>query len=494
MFADWLWEKLAADYERRILAIDPDDVITRSGLEPKLKRHGFQIVDVEALGPIQFRYHYEVNYGKEEKKVIFLVRSDDAFVPYDVRKQCYEVNLSFETLFPKLDVNVLRRAKSLDLSLLYAASRNDFGGRRGEEDTWLFLKQEMYSPENADEYARWLIGTIEERLTTCRHYTDWFHIAEEWAKLRLLFDGGFTRQRIDTLLEKIENHFCKWLMVHYQRLSASFHSQSPVMLHKTNDYMRTKANKLALIVVDGMSLANWLVFSQADFVPGFSYEQSYAFALIPTITSVSRLALFSGKLPVEMAKPFALANEEKEWRAYWRKYGYSNHEIIYSRDSAYDPLPSVKVVGIIVNMIDNMMHGQVQGQAGMFRDITAWSQSGELQALILRLLKKGFSVFLTSDHGNTESVGFGRPPNEGVLTELAGERCRIYQEYAEIDRMISDQTHLFPPIYLPKQYKYVLAKERLCFHPRGKIVVCHGGMSIEEVIVPFIRIKGADSM
>mgnify|MGYP001171404551 FL=1 len=494
MFANWLWSRLAADYETKILAFDPDDVIARSGLEEKLKSDGFAIIRMDSMDPIRFRYEYESDYRNRDQKMLYLVRSDSTYVPYDLRSQCYEVRLDFASLFPKLDISVLRRVKSLDLTQLYIAYRNDFGGYRGEEETWRFLNREMYDRENADEYAGWLEETIRQRLQEVRHYTDWFEIAKLWASLRLLQDGGYTQLSMDQLSVELDTRFQEWMLEHYKKLSASFHPDSPVLLHKTNDYVRTKGNKLALIVVDGMSLANWLAFVRADKVSGFSYQWSYAFALIPTITSVSRLAIFSGKLPAEMSKPFALAQEEKEWQAYWSRSGYKESEIVYQRGTTGELPSGAKVVGIVINTIDDIMHGQMQGRAGMCRDVVSWSESGELQSLILRLLEKDFRVFITSDHGNVEAIGQGRPPNEGVLTEMAGQRCRIYRDYADPASLEQPfRSFLFPPVYLPKNYQYVLCDDGLSFQPRGKKSVCHGGISLEEVIVPFIEVKGAGS-
>jgi len=349
----------------------------------------------------------------------------------------------------------------------------------------------MYSRQNADEYAKWLCDRIRDRIDSARHYEDWFAIAKQWAALRMLRDGGFANVNLGSLLISLERAFKEWLMNNYKRLSASYHADSPVMLHKTNEYIHFRGNKLALIVVDGMSLVNWLTFEKEDDVPGFSYDVSCVFAFIPTITAVSRLSLFSGKLPSEMSKPFVLANEEKEWRAYWKQYGYKEQEIAYLRGTDCEIPSSVKVAGIVVNTIDNIMHGQIQGQSGMFRDTVSWSKSGELQALILRLLERDMRVFITSDHGNMEAIGQGRPSGEGILTEVAGQRCRIYQEFADTAYIESTfRTIPFPAVYLPKDFQYILSEEGLSFQARGKTAICHGGMSLEEVIVPFIQVKG----
>ncbi|NQT01458.1 MAG: hypothetical protein HQ580_05520 [Planctomycetes bacterium] len=44
-----------------------------------------------------------------------------------------------------------------------------------------------------------------------------------------------------------------------------------------------------------------------------------------------------------------------------------------------------------------------------------------------KMLCLGFRVFLTSDHGNIEARGCGRPA-EGAVADLRGERVRVYPD------------------------------------------------------------------
>jgi hypothetical protein len=57
----------------------------------------------------------------------------------------------------------------------------------------------------------------------------------------------------------------------------------------------------------------------------------------------------------------------------------------------------------------------------------------------------------------------------------------------------ADKAVIWPPVGLPAEYKVLLAKGRSAFTQRGQTVVAHGGTTLEEVIVPFIRIEEAKS-
>jgi hypothetical protein len=96
---------------------------------------------------------------------------------------------------------------------------------------------------------------------------------------------------------------------------------------------------------------------------------------------------------------------------------------------------------------------------------------------------------MTSDHGNMEATGIGSP-REGAFAEKRGERVRIYSDdilRAKVRESFPDAVK-WPPIGLPDDFLPLLAPRRNAFIQTGKMTVCHGGVSIDEVIVPLIRI------
>ena len=140
-------------------------------------------------------------------------------------------------------------------------------------------------------------------------------------------------------------------------------------------------------------------------------------------------------------------------------------------------------------MADNIMHGMQLGNLGMHNQLRLWMSSGYLKHLLAGLTDQGFDIILTSDHGNIECAGIGRP-QEGVLSEQHGERVRIYS-----DKELAAQTlHKIPqalelnPIGLPLNMYPISLPCNLAFAPAGTKLMAHGGNSLEEVIVPMIHI------
>jgi len=235
-------------------------------------------------------------------------------------------------------------------------------------------------------------------------------------------------------------------------------------------------------------------------LPGFSAEEGGCFAWLPTLTSVSRQALFSGLKPREFSNSIETTSQEPSlWARFWQENGLRKQEIVYQKGlkrteqlaELKDAVsrPATKVAGIVVDMIDEIVHGAMLGKRGIAGQIDAWCETGFVEKLFLLLAEQGYQIYLTADHGNVDAEGIGRL-NQGVVSELRGERVRTYRSEPlaasvppEIDAFRFNSSGL-PPDFLP-----IYAGTRGAFVPKGDQIVAHGGISVEELIVPFIKIN-----
>jgi len=109
-------------------------------------------------------------------------------------------------------------------------------------------------------------------------------------------------------------------------------------------------------------------------------------------------------------------------------------------------------------------------------------------------LDSGYGVWLTSDHGNIECIGKGRP-SEGAIAESRGERVRVYPSNELRSRVAKDYSFSFEwkPIGLPQDYYPLMAMGSTAFVKEGDSMVGHGGIAIEEVLVPLVKFEKVDS-
>lgn len=314
------------------------------------------------------------------------------------------------------------------------------------------------------------------------------------------------QQQVRALQRLADDRLKDWLFQHFADLSSLPTARAPVMVHHVPRYLSLRRTageeRIALLVFDGLALDQWTQIREhlAAHVPGFSAEEGGCFAWLPTLTSVSRQALFSGLKPREFPNSIETTSQESSlWTRFWQENGLRKSEIIFQKglkrteqlaelEEAISR-PTTKVAGIVVDMIDEIVHGAMLGKRGIAGQISAWCDTGFVEKLLLLLTAQGYEIYLTADHGNVDAEGIGRL-SQGVVSELRGERVRTYRSDAlaasvpsEINAFRFDIPGL-PPDFLP-----LYAGTRGAFVPKGDQIVAHGGISVEELIVPFVKIS-----
>lgn len=347
-----------------------------------------------------------------------------------------------------------------------------------------------------------LKALLQEKLT----YKNWLNIARvygEWKHVSLALGSAVDKNpgsQTKQLEKQIDDRFQEWMCSQYQSMIRLPYVPFPVMVHHIPHYlqMKKKKQKVALIVLDGMSFVQWAQIKQPLSVR-YQLEERGVFAWVPTITSVSRQAIFSGEPPFYFSDTlFTTQREETRWKSFWENQRVSRLHVTFEKglgQGKYDRAqitalkkPIVLRAGLVIDIIDQLMHGAIQGMPGMYEELSLWLKNRYLEQLLDDLLQSGFDVYITSDHGNKESIGIGKI-SEGVLAKTRGERVRIYEKKLLRDRA-SEQ---FPSIgwndvALPENCHVLLAKNDQAFIIKDQIVISHGGISLEEVIVPFVRV------
>jgi len=335
---------------------------------------------------------------------------------------------------------------------------------------------------------------VESLCDEAATYKDWQRLAFYWAELKYVFYQGVAGQlgeRIAALTGKLDEKFTSWLGQRFGSLAFLPYTQAVMQHHIPNYLAHNEKGKIALVVVDGLALDQWLVIKNyLKAKRNWLFEERATFAWIPTLTSVCRQALFSGRLPLYFQDSInTTAKEEKQWQNFWDE----RRRVLYlkglgsSWDADLKQLDSeAEVLGLVVKTVDEIMHGMKLGTRGMHQQIQLWLEGGYLLNLIDWLLKHQYAVYLTSDHGNIEATGTGRL-TDGTLAESRGLRARIYQHKELLERAREDNL-FWPGAGLPQNYHVLIAKGRTAFAPQGEKVISHGGITLEEVLVPFVKI------
>ena len=358
-----------------------------------------------------------------------------------------------------------------------------------------------------------LLDTLDSKIPKANtRYGDWLHFAKTWAELVALVLASDVmlpqpaRQKMEALQVRIDAALALWLAERYAGL-VNLPPDPPIMLHHIPRFLSRRISdaqkhKVALVLVDGLALAQWIVIRKelARQRPQYLFRENTVFGWIPTITSVSRQAAFAGKPPIYFPDSIHTTHKEPAlWTQFWADQGLAQQEVAYARGLGDGPLesveemiarPKIRVAGLVVGKVDKIMHGMELGAAGMHNQVRQWAGQQFMANLVDLLLDNEFHVYLTSDHGNIEATGYGRPA-EGAVADLRGARARIYSDSllrGRVKEKFPDAME-WPPIGLPEDYLPLLAPGRSAFVRETDRLVSHGGASLEELVVPLVQIE-----
>ena len=485
MFADYVYEKSAAKYADKILLIDADHLAEDTRFTDGFKARGFEIVVYH--DDLSFRIEYEEKLKAEDDRIAVVV-TPDQYVPYDLRRRLTAYVVSLADLFPRLNTAVLRESGSETYDLVSSAYEKTYDQYRSPEATQKFLRMQVYSKENISDNLESSYKELLQRSEGCTSYSEWFAIAEEKARI----DCMSVQYELDLDTTEINWYFRDYILKQYGKLSTTMDRESPVLVSKAMDFMHEHSKRFIIIVMDGMSEFDWRILSKS-FV-GIHYQKAAAFAMIPTVTSVSRQCLLSNKYPRELVNPWSQSKEKQEFINCAKNMGFTDVQISYQRGYDADFGSLIRCGAVIINDIDDMVHGQKQGRIGMFNDVGVMVKQKKLADMTRRFLAAGFDVYITADHGNTTRRGMGKLMTTGVETETKSRCMLVLKEFADKDGMKEKYGLLeFPKTYLPKEYDYLICDVGESFDAKGEDVMSHGGISIDECVVPFIKIKAVEN-
>ena len=469
------------------ILLDMDSLWQRFDCEEKAIAEGFDVVHFDDDMKLRRYYEFECQDQPDARRILVIDRGA-LYVPIDIARQYPVVRLSLQGLFPTMDCDVLSELPGLDFDHLAFIADQLPLQKMDKRQTWKFCTESLRTTAYAEPYANALLDDAVSLAEAAVSHRDWTPVAISYGKAAMFQHSGVALRGFYKKQQQIEAAFVKWIEAKYGMLSGVVDRKRPVLLSKVNDFIRKGNDKIALIVMDGMSFENFFTIQRMLEHEPFTYDVQASFSFFPTVTSVARQSIFSGKLPQEHSKPFSLENEEKQWFAYWREHGYRDQEIAFFKEVEPEIPIQTKVVGIVVNICDDLMHDELQGLSGLQQGVENWAKNMHLVKLLQNLQERGFAIYMTADHGNTSAVAEGRFVKPGVLAEPASRRAVIYQSFADAIELDKFTTERYSGTYLPEGYTAYLFDAGTSYGDRGKEYITHGGMTLEEAVVPFVRI------
>lgn len=281
------------------------------------------------------------------------------------------------------------------------------------------------------------------------------------------------------------------------------------------------------VVVDCLRLDQWLAI-EPILSEYFGVRREYYFSLLPTATPYSRNALFAGLLPVEIARKYPdlwkpgsdedlslNRYEENLLREHIARLGLRmtvRYQKVLDSNEGKNVLKrlnswkSTDLIALVFNFVDHLSHGrseseilqQITPDEASFRSLTvSWFSRSTLFDILKWISRTDAVVVLTTDHGSVlgsrATIARGNRETSTNLRYKFG--TNLYCDPKEAV-MVRDP-HTFGLPRLTPSTNFIIAKEDYYFvYPtryhefdrQYRNSFQHGGISLEEMILPVITL------
>ncbi|MEZ4960437.1 MAG: PglZ domain-containing protein [Saprospiraceae bacterium] len=271
-----------------------------------------------------------------------------------------------------------------------------------------------------------------------------------------------------------------------QAIVASTHFQPRTVDRILGNIKSEQPEKLALVCFDCMGMVEWELLK--NWLTSFqeTFEETALFALLPTVTAISRSAIFSGSRDVYNLKNPGRATEPSAFANFFPQN--STRYFTYKEEISDDSLLGYDAVALLYTFFDDLAHS-AQFPSGTvskrlyFNSVLNWLDHSSVKSDLKTLLRNGFSLYFCSDHGSTVATGNGQKLVRYIQETFAKRGCLIAAENQELT------AYRRFPVPFQGGKVIVIPEGRQMFGNQGVIEINHGGISLDEMVVPFIKVK-----
>ncbi|AZZ57984.1 bifunctional response regulator/alkaline phosphatase family protein [Riemerella anatipestifer] len=370
---------------------------------------------------------------------------------------------------------------------------------------------------------------ISMELSYLNTYEDWSNYYKKILGWEIKFDKVFDNEFADLLQSQKEEaniQFAKFIERNYENWLNS--NEKPLMSHtlfKEKVKPEMQNDKVLLLMIDNLRYDQWKVIEPL-FLKFYNktLETSY-YSILPTATQYARNAFFAGLMPSEIEKRFPdqWLNDNEEGnkneaeqdflKDQMKRLGLSSKTMKYIKVLNSDFEQKVledfhqhqnkDLVVVVYNFIDILSHAKTDNSIinqlirddKTFRSLTLnWFENAPIIRLIKQAAESGFKLIITTDHGTI----YVKKPSKVVGDRETSTNIR-YKTGKSLSYEDSDVWAISQPekLFLPKgnlSSKYVFAKNNTFLaYPKNynhfvnyyKETYQHGGISLEECIIPF---------
>ena len=373
---------------------------------------------------------------------------------------------------------------------------------------------------------------LSMQIMDCRTWEDWTAVYKKLVRWELELSATDSQMTEMLEMQKHEANigFAKYVKQHYMVwMNGGEHPLISNEIFKTKVFpLLSEGEKVFLIVLDNFRYDQWKTLER-EIGDQFEIDEDVYCSILPTATQYARNAIFSGLMPVQIAKMFPdlwVDEDEEEGKnlneeplirtqleRYRKRNTFSYHKINTSQeaDKFMAQLKSLEkndLNVVVFNFIDMLSHARTESKMvrelanneSAYRSITlSWFRHSVIADLFRLLAQTDYRVLITTDHGsiratNPVKIIGDRNTNTNLRYKLGKNLAYDSKDLFVIKD--PSKAHLPAPnlstsyvfatgddfFAYPNNYNYYVSYYRNTFQ--------HGGISMEEMIIPIINMKG----
>ena len=338
---------------------------------------------------------------------------------------------------------------------------------------------------------------------------------------------------LQTQKAEANTEFFKYVSKNYADWIKDTNKTAPLLSHRV--FERKIAPHLQqgkptfLVVIDNLRLDHWKAFQPIITESFRLIEDDLFYSILPTATQYCRNAMFAGMLPVDIERHFPL-----EWKNDDEEGGKNLYEETFLRNQLkhlnLDHLKTqyIKITNndhakamednihnclnndltvIVYNFVDMLSHARTEmevlkelaGDEVSYRSLAvSWFEHSPLYRALRRIADKGIQVMLTTDHGSVRVKTPSKCVGDRATTaNLRYKHGRNLQFENRDVLSFRDPKHAGLPVpNVSSTFIFAKGDVFLCY-PNNynhfvnyyKNTFQHGGVSLEEMIVPVVRME-----